>query len=76
MQRLPDQLKDLIIQAGHRIEDDQGQDLPVFCYSSQDEGYRCNCTAGIALLNEFKLILDDHQSECIFKYSYSVQKFR
>ncbi len=76
MQRLTDQLKDLIIQAGHQIEDDQGQDVPIFCYSSEDHGYRCNCAAGIALLNEFKLILDDHQSECIFKQPYSVSRYQ
>ena len=76
MQRLPDQLKDLIIQAGHQIEDDQGQDLPVFCYSFEDQGYICNCSAGIAILDEFKLVLDAHQSECIFNQSYSVSRYQ
>jgi hypothetical protein len=73
MQRLPDQLKDLIIQAGHRIEDDLGQDVPVFTYTST--GYRCNCNEGLVELEEARLLLDKHHNECIFKYSYSVQRF-
>ena len=71
-QILPESLKQAIIECGHQIANDNGQDLPVFI--AENRSNVCNCDIGVLDIIDGRWERAEHQENCIFRFNYRVYR--